>query len=377
MADIRGTDIRQEAEQGLKDMASLISRGDYNLALVKGRQTAELLVKGYARENRLIYTDLADTIENLYGENTIGRGSRDAFHAIRQFGNRAVHDNDNDPKDAENSYYLLKNEIEVYLNTNAGTKNRAPVNVSKASEDRTPVYNDEAADIRFTKDAAPKDAEGQDTYRAPVREQSRRRPADAADGDPRSQGKLRTEVSGKQGSGKQQRSDGQRKSGKSSQQQGRGKVPTREDRLRAAKQGKRGGTQRGMRNGVFDIFGLLRILVPLICIVLLVILLRSCLADRPEQETTTPVQTTESTAPEPTAPETTASTTEAQPQRYVVTGNNVNVRYADNQNRIYEQLSSGTEIGEVETIEGSDYVRFERDGLQLVIHKDYIAPIEN
>ena len=144
-----------------------------------------------------------------------------------------------------------------------------------------------------------------------------------------------------------------------------------------AKQGKRGGTQRGMRNGVFDIFGLLRILVPLICIVLLVILLRSCLADRPEQETTTPVQTTESTAPETTAPETTAPTTEAQPQRYVVTGNNVNVRYADNQNRIYEQLSSGTEIGEVETIEGSDYVRFERDGLQLVIHKDYIAPIEN
>ena len=378
MADIRGTDIRQEAEQGLKDMASLISRGDYNLALVKGRQTAELLVKGYARENRLIYTDLADTIENLYGENTIGRGSRDAFHAIRQFGNRAVHDNDNDPKDAENSYYLLKNEIEVYLNTNAGTKNRAPVNVSKASEDRTPVYNDEAADIRFTKDAAPKDAEGQDIYRAPVREQSRRRPADAADGDPRSQGKLRTEVSGKQGSGKQQRSDGQRKSGKSSQQQGRGKVPTREDRLKAAKQGKRGGTQRGTRNVVvFDIFGLLRILVPLICIVLLVILLRSCLADRPEQETTTPVQTTESTAPETTAPETTAPTTEAQPQRYVVTGNNVNVRYADNQNRIYEQLSSGTEIGEVETIEGSDYVRFERDGLQLVIHKDYIAPIEN
>ena len=377
MADIRGTDIRQEAEQGLKDMASLISRGDYNLALVKGRQTIELLVKGYAKENRLIYTDLADTIENLYGENTIGRGSRDAFHAIRQFGNRAVHDNDNDPKDAESSYYLLKNEIEVYLNTNAGTKNRAPVNISREQGSSAgPVYNDEAADIRFTRDAAQKAEQSADTYRAPVRQEQKRRTEDAAGEDPRTQGKLRTEV-GDRRQGDQAKKTRQGASQKSGRTQSKSKVPTREDRLRASKQNSRGGTVRGQRNGGLDIYGLLRILIPLICILLLIILLRSCMADKPQEETTTPVQTTESTAPTTVAPTTEAPTTEAQPTSYVVTGNNVNVRYADNQQRIYEQLSSGTEIGEVETIEGSDYVRFTRDGIQLVIHKDYIAPIEN
>ena len=358
--DIRGTDIRQASEQGLMDMASLISRGDYNLALVKGRQVAEQLVRGYAKENRLIYTDLADTIENLYGENTIGRGSRDAFHTIRQLGNKAVHENDNDPKDAEDSYYLLKNEIEVYLNTEAGTKNRAPVNVSRAGQagGQKSAYNDEAADIKFTK------------------------PAMAVMGDP--SGKLRTEVEPGSGSRKTSSQEQKQRKGSSDRsaqgrkaQDKRSKVPTREDRLKAQKQNRRGGQHRGIRNGGIDIYSVLRILIPVICIVLIIVLLRSCIAGSGAEETTTTPVVETSTAPVETEPPTTEAPTTAAPLRYVVTGNNVNVRYADNQNRIYEQLSSGTEIGEVQEIEGSDYVRFERDGIQLVIHKDYIAPIEN
>ena len=372
MADTRGTDIRQAAEQGLMDMASLISRGDYNLALVKGRQAMEQLVRGYAKENRLIYTDLADTIENLYGESTIGRGTRDAFHTIRQLGNKAVHEGDNDPKDAENSYYLLKNEIEVYLSTEAGTKNRAPVNVSR--KDEAPAYNDEAVDVKFTKAAARKAEESSDTYRAPVYEkrgqrQTAERPAAGSD---RSQGKLRTEVAPKK---EASRNSSKRRQGSSSS--GKSKVPTREDRLRASQQN-RNGKKRGTRNGGLDVYGLLRILIPVICILLLIFLLKSCIAGGGTEDTTTTAPVESVTEPVTTAPPTTeAPTTEAAPLRYVVTGNNVNVRYADNQNRIYEQLSSGTEIGEIQEIEGSDYVRFQRDGLDLVIHKDYIAPIEN
>ena len=349
MADIRGTDIKQASEQGLMDMANLISRGDYNLALVKGRQVMEQLVRGYAKENRLIYTDLADTIENLYGENTIGRGTRDAFHTIRQLGNKAVHENDNDPKDAEDSYYLLKNEIEVYMNTGAGTKNRtsAASDRGSASGKQASAYNDKAVDVKFTKPAMT---------------------------DP--SGKLRTEVE------PERRSHGAPASGSKSQkkpsgkgQDKRGKVPTREDRLKAQKQDRRGGRYRGQRNGGFDIYGILRILIPLICIVLIIVLLRSCIGGSDTQETTTPSTEAVTTAPVETEPPTTEAPTTAAPLRYVVTGNNVNVRYADNQNRIYEQLSSGTEIGEVQEIEGSDYVRFQRDGIDLVIHKDYIAPI--
>ena len=171
------------------------------------------------------------------------------------------------------------------------------------------------------------------------------------------------------------RNSSKRRQGSSSS--GKSKVPTREDRLRASQQN-RNGKKRGTRNGGIDVYGLLRILIPVICILLLIVLLRSCIAGGGTEDTTTTAPVESVTEPVTTAPPTTeAPTTEAVPLRYVVTGNNVNVRYADNQNRIYEQLSSGTEIGEIQEIEGSDYVRFQRDGLDLVIHKDYIAPIEN
>ena len=369
MADIRGTDIRQASEQGLMDMAGLISKGEYNLALVKGRQVAEQLIRGYAKENRLIYTDLADTIENLYGESTIGRGSRDAFHTIRQLGNKAVHENDNDPKDAENSYYLLKNEIEVYLNTEAGTKNRVPVHIDRTGQGtKAPqsAYNDEAVDVRFTRGAAANaGASSQGMLRTEMNESGRTDRGDIKRGSRSGEPKSST---GSQRKSRQSTADADKK---------RSKVPTREDRLRAQKQNQRGGTRRGVRGGGPDIYGILRILIPLLCIIVLIVLIRGCVAGSNEEETTTTPVMTESTAPAPTEPPTTeAPTTEAVPLNYVVTGDNVNVRYADNQNRIYEQLSSGTEIGPVEEIEGSDYVRFERDGIQLVIHKDYISPIE-
>ncbi len=329
MADLRGMDIRQALEQGLMDMANLIIRGDYNLALVKGRQVMEQLIRSYAKENRIIYTDLADTIEDLYGENTIGRGSRDAFHTIRQLGNKAVHEGNNDPKDAEDSYYLLRNEIEVYLNTNAGTKNRTPVNISRRNSSAS-AYNDETVDVSFARATAKKVEGDIDTYRAPIYDQTSGRKVEPKRDSSSSSDVLKTEPV-KRTTKSQSSGSGSKKTKKPSSRQSassntgkRSKVPTREDRLRANRQEKR----RGTRNRGVDIYSVLRILVPVICVILLIVLIRSFMGASETEETTTTTQVETSTV----TPETTEAatepetTTEAAPLSYVVTGDNVNAR---------------------------------------------------
>ena len=45
MADVRNTGTWQRVERGYNDMENLISRGEYNLALVKGRQTMEQIIR--------------------------------------------------------------------------------------------------------------------------------------------------------------------------------------------------------------------------------------------------------------------------------------------------------------------------------------------
>ena len=122
-------------------------------------------------------------------------------------------------------------------------------------------------------------------------------------------------------------------------------------------------------------------MLPVLVIVLLIVIIRSFMAARtPEEttvETTTVIETTvqetetepETTEPETTEPETTAAV------EYRIVSDGVNIRYADNQNRIYTQLSKGTAIGTVTPIDGSDYVAFTLDGVNVVVRKDMIEAI--
>jgi hypothetical protein len=60
-------------------------------------------------------------------------------------------------------------------------------------------------------------------------------------------------------------------------------------------------------------------------------------------------------------------------EEYVVSQNGANVRYVDNPDRVYTQLPEGTIIGRVKD-NGEDWVEFTLDGIEVLIHKDYIQP---
>lgn len=350
MADIRNTGTWQRVERGLSDMANLVSRGEYNLALVKSRQTMEQIVRLSAGQNFVVYTDLADTIEKLYQGHYITKSSRDAFHTIRMLGNKAVHEGDNDPQDAARSYRLLDQEINAFVS--GGRSQEASADRERPAE-QTPQRE------RSSQKEQKLNIPGERT-RVPVSRESL----------PSSQGSRRRYDNLDDRSTRDRR-----------------EVPNREDRLRAQRKGQpaRGGAHRGQRKpqqqGI-SVYDVLRILIPVICVILLVVLIRSFMGGGSSAPETSPVQTETATEPvtEPVTavpPTTEPETTTAAAVRYRIKGNGVNIRYADNENRVYEQLSNGTEIGEVEEVEGTNKVKFMRDGIEVTVDKNFIEPIED
>lgn len=335
MALTNSMEMKELTDNGLMEIAGLTSRREYNLSLVKSRQLAEQLVKSYAEEKNIEYTALADTIEALFQNGCIDRTSRDAFHSIRVYGNKAVHEGDNDAEDAQKAYYLLKNEVQTYMSHKSVSVDRTPVRV-----DRNQVSN--------------------------------RRPAFSEDGN----AILGRSVNGREvgQATDQQRARKQRTSG------GRSSGRT-ENSPRSGSQAAARRSTVSEPAGGFSIYDLLRILIPVLAVILLVIIIRSLLPSKNQQATTTaPSAAVETTAeeetPEETEPETEATTEAPKSFEYRIKGNGVNIRYADNQDRVYTQLSNGTAIGTVEPIEGSDFVKFTLDGISVVVHKDYIEPAE-
>ena len=379
MADIRNTGTWQRIERGLSEMANLMSRGENNLSLVKGRQVMEQIVRLYAGQNFVIYSDLADTIEKLYQGHYIGKTSRDSFHTIRMLGNKAVHEGDNDAQDANRAYRLLEQEIRTFAGGAADQKAGPAAGGSRqqgsALEEAVPEPGTAGNGQRRTLDI-PTERERVSLNRAASGEANGRR-ASAASQNRRS-GQQAQRSASPETRARYDRLDDRSK-------RDRSEIPTREDRLRARQRGGRNGSQRGQRRpqqGGVNLYDILRILIPVICVILLVVLIRSFMGGKSSPAETSPSAQTESTAevmtepatlePPTTEPETTAPAA----VRYKIKGNAVNARYADNENRVYTQLADGTEIGEVTEVAGTDKVQFTLDGIAVTVNKNYIVPVD-
>ena len=95
MSNFERTTSWQQIQQGVKEAERLIVSKDYNLVMVKARQTLECMVRCLAEKACLVDGDLADTIDQLYEGHWIDKTTKDDYHTIRILGNKAVHENDN------------------------------------------------------------------------------------------------------------------------------------------------------------------------------------------------------------------------------------------------------------------------------------------
>ena len=118
MSNVERTTSWQRIQQGLKEAEQLISRKEYNLVMVKARQTLEVMVRCQAEKACLVEGDLSDTIDQLYEGRWIDKATKDNYHTIRILGNKAVHEGDDTAYDANQAYQLLNQAVFAFAAEN-------------------------------------------------------------------------------------------------------------------------------------------------------------------------------------------------------------------------------------------------------------------
>lgn len=150
MANVENTTIWRQIQQGVKETERLIGHRDYNLAMVKSRQTLECMVRCMAEKACVVEGDLSDTIDQLYEGRWITRNTRDHYHNIRILGNKAVHEGDDTAYDANQAFQLLVQEVQAFSSEYAGggvrggasrPAERRPSQARSASQGRAPARN--------------------------------------------------------------------------------------------------------------------------------------------------------------------------------------------------------------------------------------------
>ena len=114
MANVENTTSWKQIQQGVRETERLIGHKEFNLAMVKARQTLEYRVRCMAEKACLVEGDLSDTIDQLYEGRWISRNTKDHYHNIRILGNKAVHEGDDTAYDANQAYQMLVQEVKAF-----------------------------------------------------------------------------------------------------------------------------------------------------------------------------------------------------------------------------------------------------------------------
>lgn len=256
MADVMST--WEKIQQGVKDTERLIGQKQYNLAMVKSRQTLEYMVKSLGERACIVDGDMSDIIDQLYEGQWITKTTKEHYHKLRMIGNKAVHEGNDSASDASQAYHILSQE----------------------------VYS-------FANEYSPR----------------RRKPAGSSSSRPKS---------------------GARPSSSSSRKRPKKKKSPAED--------------------------ILRILIPIVCVILLIFIIRALLPDKDDKkpkETTAPIETLDTTEPTDSpdnTPEETDPVPAETPAAVYRTTSTLNVRMEPSTSaRILVQLAPGTEVNVIGT----------------------------
>lgn len=104
-------------QQGLRETEILLNQQQYNLSMIKARQTVEYMVNYLGEKALIVEGDLADSIDQLFEGRLISQTSKDHYHRIRMIGNKAVHEGSDSPYDAGEALKLLAGEVNAFANT--------------------------------------------------------------------------------------------------------------------------------------------------------------------------------------------------------------------------------------------------------------------
>ncbi len=309
-------------QQGVKETERLMSQRQYNLSMIRARQTLELMVNCLGEKALIVEGDLADSIDQLYEGRWISQATKDRYHRIRVIGNKAVHDGNDSAYDANEAYQTLVQEANAFAN----------------------IYNNKRGSAAPRPQQQPRQGQAVRTTSQTSRPTTSR-PTGSRPAASRSGGQRPPQRSGTRSP--------QRPSSSSNRSRRRAK-------------------QRG-----FDPYDLLKPAIILVAIILVVFIIVKLVPGKDKKaETTTAEITTEATteALVPTEAPTIAPTTEA-PKIYTTT-TKLNVRSEPStSSTVLGKLASDTVVEYVETVDSS-WIMIKFEGIDAYVSSDYISITE-
>ena len=126
----------EKIQQGVKEAETLMGKREYNLSMVKARQTLEFMVHCLCDQAGIMEPDLSRSIDALYNERVITKTTCEHYHKIRMLGNSAVHENNTSAYDANQAYQFLSQEVYTFSHDYRAGKRR-PSATSKSRSSQT------------------------------------------------------------------------------------------------------------------------------------------------------------------------------------------------------------------------------------------------
>ena len=406
----------------LNEAQQNILNGRYAEAMVLDREILKRIVRMQVDKAVLVSNNLESDIEQLFENRLISKETRDQYHAIRLYAEQAEGGVQATAQAANDSFSLLKDALEHYVDSNAqrssgsGYETRSFQSSSRfssgysgpaAASDSYPAAGADAGSDSYTAEATRAEASeddmeamgrydtatGADGYAAGIDTASvnagdasasaPRASFDASGVDiplgnaPRRSG---SNVHHRSSRNTNQRPTRPLRDSERVSRNGNRRPAAAGTAKRAAASGRRNGSRpRGGQKGrkqELDLYGILKYVIPILCLILAVILIRVLMGGSGSSTIeTTPAATVAVTEPvmetEPIVPETTAA---PEPTAIYMTTTGVKVRTEPNTDcRVLAVLDAGTQVSYKGEADG--WVNIDYNGESAYIKSDFVQPV--
>lgn len=399
----------------LNEAQQNILNGRYAEAMVLDREILKRIVRMQVDKAVLVSNNLESDIEQLFENRLISKETRDQYHAIRLYAEQAEGGVQATAQAANDSFSLLKDALEHYVDSNAqrssgssyetrsfqgSSRFSSGYNGPAAASDSYPAAGAAAATDSYTAEAtraeaSEDDMEAMERYDAGI-DTASGNAGDASASAPRAS----FDASGVDiPLGNAPRRSGSNVRHRSSRNTNQRPTRPLRDSERVSRNGNRrpaaaGTTKRdsasaGRRNGSrprggqkgrkqeLDVYGILKYVIPILCLILAVILIRVLMGGSGSSTIeTTPAATVAVTEPvmetEAIIPETTAAPEPTTAIYMTTTG--VKVRTEPNTDcRVLAVLDAGTQVSYKGEADG--WVNIDYNGENAYIKSDFVQPV--
>lgn len=394
----------------LNEAQQNILNGRYAEAMVLDREILKRIVRMQVDKAVLVSNNLESDIEQLFENRLISKETRDQYHAIRLYAEQAEGGVQATAQAANDSFSLLKDALEHYVDSNAQRSSGSSYETrsfqgssrfssgysgpAAASDSYAAAATDSYTTEATRAEASEDDMEAMERYDAGI-DTASGNAGDASASAPRAS----FDASGVDiPLGNAPRRSGSNVRHRSSRNTNQRPTRPLRDSERVSRNGNRrpaaaGTTKRdsasaGRRNGSrprggqkgrkqeLDVYGILKYVIPILCLILAVILIRVLMGGSGSSTIeTTPAATVAVTEPvmetEAIVPETTAA---PEPTAIYMTTTGVKVRTEPNTDcRVLAVLDAGTQVSYKGEADG--WVNIDYNGESAYIKSDFVQPV--